>query len=143
MMRVGTMPACASRLARLGLALARTSGRAFAAATGVALRLFETIGDAALAEVIGRHLDQNLVPHQHADAVLAHLARSVGDNLMPVLELHTEGRVGKQFRDGTRKLEQFFFGHSGPVSEGFQPLCRAGGSMHLGSRKSSVRRPKP
>src|SRR4051812_9574228 len=119
MMRAGTIPACASRPARLGLALASTSGRVSRAATGVALRLFETIGDAALAEVIGRHLDQNLVPYQHADAVLAHLACGVGDNLMPVLELHPEGRVGKQLRDGTRKLEQFFFGHSGPVSEGF------------------------
>src|ERR1700720_2205938 len=117
MMRAGTIAAWASRPARLGLALARTSGRGFAAATGVALRLFETIGDAALAKVIGRHLDQNLIPHQHADAVLAHLPRGVGDNLMPVLELDPEGRVGKQLRDGPRKLEQFFFGHSDPVSE--------------------------
>src|SRR6476646_8513885 len=115
-MRAGTMPACASRPARLGLALAKTREKAFAAATGVALGLLEAIGDAALAEVIGRHLDQNLVPHQHADAVLAHLACGVGDNLMPVLKLHPEGRVGKQLRDGPRKLEQFFFGHSGPVS---------------------------
>src|SRR6185312_7977742 len=91
-MRAGTIPACASSAARLGLALARTSGWGCAAATRVALRLFETVGDAALGQVIGRHLDQNLVADQHADAVLAHFARGMGDDLMFVLELHPIGR---------------------------------------------------
>src|SRR4051812_15587110 len=34
----------------------------------------EPIGDAALGQVVGRHLDQNLVAGQNADAILAHAA---------------------------------------------------------------------
>src|SRR6185312_5089267 len=74
-------------------------------APGVSL---EAIGDAALAEIVGSHLDQDLVAGEHADSVLAHAAGSVGDNLVLVLELHAEGGVGQQLRDDTGKLQQFF-----------------------------------
>ena len=36
--------------------------------------LLEPVGDAAFAEIIGRHLDQDLVAGQHANPVLAHAA---------------------------------------------------------------------
>src|SRR6185312_12941603 len=75
MLPAGMMPACASSALRRGLSLARIS-------------LAEAIGDPPLGEVIGRHLDHDLVAGEHADAVLAHLARGVGDDLMAVLQEH-------------------------------------------------------
>src|SRR5262245_2945349 len=49
--------------------------------------LLETIGDAALGQVVGGHFDENLVARQNADAVLAHAAGRVGDDLVFVFEL--------------------------------------------------------
>src|ERR1700688_4602380 len=60
-------------------------------------RLLEPVGDAPFGQVIGRHLHQNLVAGKHADAVLAHAAGRVGDDLVLVLELDAEGGVRKQF----------------------------------------------
>ena len=45
-------------------------------------RLFESVGDTALGQIVRGHLDQDLVARQHADAVLAHAASGVGDDLM-------------------------------------------------------------
>src|SRR5512142_1286715 len=92
----GVMPACASKASRRGLSLASTSARRAG--------LFEAIGDASLGEVIRRHFHHDLVAGQHADAVLAHLARGVGDDLMTVLKRHAECRVRQQFADGAFKL---------------------------------------
>src|SRR3546814_9469353 len=39
-------------------------------------RSLEAIGDPTLGQVIGGEFDEHLVAHQHADAILAHLARS-------------------------------------------------------------------
>src|SRR6185437_16694376 len=47
----------------------------------------EAIGDATLGKVVGRELDEHFVAGQHADAVLAHLAGRVAEDLMTVLEL--------------------------------------------------------
>ena len=99
----GSMPICCSSASRRGDAEARTrlGGRASwgPVTPGDPLtswRSLETIGDAALGEVVGRHLDQDLVAGEHADAVLAHLAGGVGDDLVLVLELHPKRRVGQQ-----------------------------------------------
>src|SRR5579864_4315656 len=53
----------------------------------------EAIGDATLGQVVGRHFHQHLVAGQDADAVLAHAARGVSDDLVLVLELDAEGGV--------------------------------------------------
>src|SRR6202034_464412 len=47
-----------------------------------------------------------------ADAVLAHAAGSVGDDLMLVLELDAEGGVREQLRHYTGKFQEFFLRHS-------------------------------
>ena len=47
-------------------------------------------GDAALAQVVGRELERHLVAGQNADVVLAHLARGVGNQLVPVVQGDTE-----------------------------------------------------
>src|ERR1051326_9605484 len=92
------MPAWASNASRRGLALASSRLRDTS--------LFEAIGDAPLGEIVGRHFHQHLVARQHADTVLAHLARGVGDDLMPVLELYPESGVGQQFADRARSEER-------------------------------------
>src|SRR5271170_5771146 len=77
-----------------------------------AAELLETVGDAAFGQIVGRHLYQHLVAGEHADAVLAHASRRVGNNFMLVLELDAEGGVGEQFRHDTRKFQKFFLRHS-------------------------------
>src|ERR1700744_3763039 len=98
----GTIPACASSARRRGLSLASTKRGA---------GLFEAIGDASFGKVIRSHLHHDLVAGQHADAVLAHLARGVGDDLMSVGQHDAKRRVGQQFADRAFKLKQFFFCH--------------------------------
>src|SRR6266542_3354172 len=66
------------------LDLARVAGRSCAAG-------HEAISDSALGQIVRRHLDQHLVAGQHADAILAHLAGGVTEDLMAVLEMR--GRV--------------------------------------------------
>src|SRR5262245_64038788 len=66
-------------------------------------RLFESIGDTTLGQIVGRHLDQNFVARQHADAVLAHAAGGMGDDLMFVFEFDPERGVRKQLRHDTGK----------------------------------------
>lgn len=73
--------------------------------------LFVPEGDAALGKVIGRHFDIHLVARQNADAVLAHLARGVGQDFVAIVQLDAEHGVGKDFGNDSFKLEQVFFGH--------------------------------
>src|SRR6185436_12800890 len=74
--------------------------------------LFESVGHAALGEVVGRHLHQHLVPRQHADAVLTHLAGGVADDLVAVFEFDPERRVGQKLHHGSGKFQEFFLRHS-------------------------------
>ena len=62
-------------------------------------------GDAALGEIIGRHLDIDLIAREDANAVLAHFARCVSQHLMPIVQLDTEHSVGKDFGNDPFKLE--------------------------------------
>src|SRR5258706_14062760 len=74
--------------------------------------LLEAVGDPTLAEVVGSHLDQHLVAGQHADAVLAHLARGVGDDLVFVFQFHPEGGVRRQLADRAGEFQKLFFRHA-------------------------------
>src|SRR5690606_17449677 len=76
--------------------------------------LLEAVSNAALGQVVRRHLDQNLVAGQHADAILAHAASGVSDDLVIVLELDPERGIGQQFGDHTRKFKDFFLWHPVP-----------------------------
>src|SRR5690606_27730513 len=106
----GLTPACASRSSRRGLAEARIS-RNGTGAPRPADGPLEAIVDTSLGQVVGRHLHLDLVAGQHADAVLAHLAGSMGNDDMAVLELHPESRVGKQLGHDTGKFKKLFLGH--------------------------------
>src|SRR6478752_1726341 len=98
----GTIPACARSALRRGLSLASTSA---------SRDLFEAIGDAPLGKVIRRHFHENLVACEDANAVLAHLASGMGNDLVSVFKFHAKGGIGQQFADGARKFEKLFFGH--------------------------------
>src|SRR3712207_7081797 len=54
---------------------------------------------------------------QHSDAVLAHLARSVAEDLMVVLEFDAEHGVGQQLHHLPPHLQKFFLGHQSSRSE--------------------------
>src|SRR5690606_21632744 len=86
-------------------------------APGAALRRegsFEPVGDAPLRQVIRRHLDEHLVARQNANAVLAHFACRVGNDLVIVGELHAKRRVGQQLNDSAFKFDEFFLRHATP-----------------------------
>src|SRR5579863_671042 len=103
-MASGTMPAWANSARRRGLSLASTS-------SATDPRLAEAISDAALSQIIGRHLDHHLVARQDADAVLAHLAGGVcDDDVIIGDQLHAEGRVGQKLFDNALELQQLFLG---------------------------------
>src|SRR5512144_920793 len=128
----GMMPTCSSRASLRGEAEARTSfgrwplpfaargdavsllfaGAPLSAGSGPPpLSLFEAVRNPSLSEIIGRHLDQNLVAGKHPDPVLAHPSRRMGDDLVIVLEFHPEGGVGQQLGHYPRKFQHFFLRH--------------------------------
>src|SRR5271154_7163174 len=88
-----------------------TAGRSCCEEVSATISL-EAIGDATFGQVVGRHFHQHLVAGKNTDAVLAHAARRVGDDLVLVLELDAEGGVRQQLRHHTRKFQQLFFRHS-------------------------------
>src|SRR5262245_48796123 len=46
------------------------------------LSLFKAVSDPSFSEIIGGHLDQNLVACKHPDAILTHPPRRMGDDLV-------------------------------------------------------------
>src|SRR6266849_4251027 len=66
--------------------------------------LFVSVGNPPSREVIRREVDRDSIPLQDPDVVLAHLPADVRQHLVPVLELHAEGRVRKHFADRTHHL---------------------------------------
>src|SRR5947209_4385261 len=69
-------------------------------------------GDAALVQIVGgdRHGDD--VAGQDADEVFAHLAGNMRDDLVSVVELDAELRVGKGLHHFALNEKWFFFGHT-------------------------------
>ena len=74
--------------------------------------LFVAICNAAFGEIIGRHLDQDLVTSQHTDAILPHAASGVRDDFMIIFELYAERGVRQQFSHNAWKFQDFFLGHT-------------------------------
>src|SRR4051812_32858230 len=84
--------------------------------------LLVAVGDAAAVEVVGRELDLHPVAGQDADVVAAHLAGDVTEDLMVVVELDLEHRVGQGLGDLALHLDLFLFAHrrggGGPAHRG-------------------------
>jgi hypothetical protein len=73
--------------------------------------LLEPIVNPTFGQIVRRHFDLNLVASQNADAVLAHLACRVRDDLMAVFQLDPKRRIWQKFFYDTWEFEQFFLGH--------------------------------
>jgi hypothetical protein len=66
------------------------------------------VDDPAAFEVVGRDLDAHAVAREDADAVAAHLAGHVAEDLVTVVELHPEHRVRERLDDLPLELNLFF-----------------------------------
>ena len=74
--------------------------------------LLVSVNDAAPGQVVGRQLHHDAVLGQDADIVLPHLAADVGENLVTVLQLNAEHRIGQGFDHATLDLDgTVFLGH--------------------------------
>jgi len=58
-----------------------------------------TISDAPFAEVVGRNLEGDFIAGCDTNEVLAHLARNMGENLVPVFKPNRIHRRGKNLHD--------------------------------------------
>src|SRR5215472_15840364 len=99
-----------SAAAELAAALRRAALRA-ARGGGAGTLVLVTEDQATFLEVIGRPLDCHPIARQLLDAVLLHLAGSVGHDLVAGIELHAVARVGEDFGDQSFELDQLFFSH--------------------------------
>src|SRR5262245_11983093 len=68
--------------------------------------------DTTLVQVVGRHFHGHAIAGQDTDAVLFHAPGGVGDDFMPVIELHATARVRQHLRDHTFELQHLFLGHA-------------------------------
>src|SRR5690606_38403908 len=59
--------------------------------------LLVAVDDASTREVVRRKLHDNAVLGKNTNVVLTHLAADVGENLVPVLQLDAEHRIGQWF----------------------------------------------
>ena len=81
--------------------------------TGAWALVLVTEDQAALLQIVGRHLDRDPIACQRLDPVLLHLAGGVGNDLVSGVELHAVARIGEDFGDQSFELDQLFFSHGG------------------------------
>ena len=79
-------------------------------------RLSAAVDDAALGEIVGRHLDGHLVAGENANVILAHLPRDVRSHNVPGFEFHPERCVRQSLDDFAFHLNRIFFRHQQPVA---------------------------
>src|SRR5215212_2658379 len=75
----------------------------------------EPVGYAPPVEVIGAELHLDFVARQDPDVVHPHLARDVGQDVVPVVELHPELRVGQRLGYRAFHLYDVFFSQGPPL----------------------------
>src|SRR5690606_39150010 len=68
--------------------------------------LLEPVGDSTAAQVVGGEFDRDPVAFEDPDVVLPHPAGDVRQDLVAVLQLYTEVRVGQHLRDRTLHLDR-------------------------------------
>ena len=68
-------------------------------------RLFEAESNPTLGQIVGRHLDIDLVACQHTDAILPHFAGRVRQYLMVVIKFDAKHRVWQQFSDCSAEFD--------------------------------------
>jgi hypothetical protein len=90
---------------------------------------------AALLEVVGRHLDGDAVAGKGLDAVLLHLAGRVGHDLVPGVELNAVPSIRQDLEDNALELHQFLFRHQVILSE---LGCHTGSSRRAQCRRRTT-----
>ena len=60
------------------------------------------VGDARPVQVVGRHLEVDLVADADADEIFAHFAGNMREHLMAVGQGHPEHRAGQHLPDDSR-----------------------------------------
>ena len=70
-----------------------------------------TEGNATLGKIVGRQLQRDLVAREDADVMLAHLACTVGDQIVTVFQDDAIARIGKDFVHHAVHFNEFFFSH--------------------------------
>ena len=58
-------------------------------------KLFVAIRDPALGQIVGRKLQSDAISGQHADAIAAEFSSQMGQDVLLLVELHTEQTTGK------------------------------------------------
>src|SRR5208282_2389681 len=75
------------------------------------------VGDARLVQIVGRHLDVDLVADADADEIFPHLAGDVREHLVPVRQRDAKHGARQHLLDAAGQFDRFFFGHVfGPAS---------------------------
>ena len=82
-----------------------------AAVVGSGLASASAEDDTALGEVVGRERYLHLVAQDDADGIFAHLAGGVGENLVPVFELHAKHAALQNFTDSSVNFNLIFARH--------------------------------
>lgn len=78
-----------------------------------AIYLLVAVNDSAAGQVVGRQLHNYAVLGEDADVVLAHFARNVCENFVPIAELNAEHRVGQSLEYVALDFDDaVFLGHS-------------------------------
>src|SRR5689334_6737643 len=88
-----------------------TEAMTFIAVSELCWSSFRPEGDAALAQVIGRHLHRHFVARQDADVVHSHLPGDERMDRVAVLQTHAESRVGQVLQHFALHLDDVFLGH--------------------------------
>ena len=106
--------------ARTSIGLPPTTENAAEAAASMinsrVVRSAAAVDDAALGQIVGRHLDGDLVAGEDADVVLAHFPGDVRSHNVPGFELHPERCVRQSLDDFAFHLNRIFFRHPQPVA---------------------------
>src|SRR6516162_5640682 len=75
-----------------------------------------TIDDEAARRVVRRDRDSHAVTEDDADAMAAHLAGELGEDLVAVVELDAKVAAFRDQHDLAIEMNQLFLGHSGALS---------------------------
>src|SRR5436190_1910269 len=124
-------------LSNLGRTVRRLSAPALAAAGRGRARILVAEVDAALVEVVGRHLHGDFVAGQDADAVFLHAPRGVGDHHVPVVELYAAARIGQHLVDDAFEFQHLFLGHA--LSSPGHPMRSCEGSLSAAAAQRAGR----
>ena len=80
-------------------------------------RLRIAANDSAARKVIWSNLHPDMITRKHSDVELSHLAGEICEELVPVLALHTEGRIRETLLHDSVQLYTVILSHSALQSE--------------------------